>query len=81
MVNAACCPSSFSTLADCSAVDPSRSTTSCDASTLAGSVKRGVGLFPNLAMCSTAVSGSIESGMSRRSLPYRCLDVCDGKPG
>jgi hypothetical protein len=77
MVNATCCPSFSLARLDCSAAAPSRMMTSCDASILAGRENRGAGLLPNLAMWATAVSVSTELGMSRRSLPYRCRDVCE----
>jgi hypothetical protein len=77
MVKAAVCPSFPRSWLDCSAVAPSKMTTSCEASVLSELVKRGAGSLPNAAMWPTAASASA-LGMSRRSLPYRCLDVCAG---
>jgi len=50
-------------------------TTSCADSEDSDWVKRGAGLLPYFAMYSTVDSMSIVLGISRRSLPYRDLDV------
>jgi hypothetical protein len=77
-VKAACWPNFFRNRLESSAPAPSMRMTSCEASVFSDCVKRGAGLLPNLAMWATAASVLMELGMSRRSLPYRCLDICEG---
>lgn len=72
---AACWPSVSFRCTARAALMPSRMTTSWAGSEDSDWVKRGAGLLPYFAMYSTEDSMSIELGISRRSLPYRDLDV------